>query len=155
MRLRTNDVAAYIIAKVNVLKTALDIKTIIQGDFTSLPAPEEVHSWANIVLVKPSSNEIDRSSTDYLYTVFYYFDVYFLKKYDSDEPINASLVEETEQIVEQLFLIDDYERLSDGSPIIEVLVTRVDYDSDVEGLLRVLDLDITASKISFRLKAEQ
>lgn len=155
MRPQTNTVAEWIIARIAPLKTALNIKTVIQGDFTNLPAPEEIAAWANILLVKPTYNEIEHSNVDGLYEVHYYFNIYFMREFSTSEPINASLIEESETIAEALYELDSDDRLPDQSPILEAFVTRIDYDSDVEGLLRVLDLDVTASRISFRLKAEQ
>lgn len=156
MQLQTNIVAGWIEERAETLKTQLEIKTVIQGDFTSLPAPKDISDWANILLIKPTHNSIEKSTIDGLFRVTYYVDIYFLRVYSTDEPISASMIDATELLVKSLFFIDeDEERLPDGSPIAEGYVYRVDYDSDVQGLLRALDTDVTASKISYLLIAEQ
>lgn len=158
MKLKTNEVSSWIVKRIEPIKEALGIKTIMQGDFTSLPAPEEIDEWCNILIIKPTSNQIASSSTDYMYKVSYNIDLYYLRKINQDEPINASLVDATEQIAESLFFnedIDEDDRFRDGDVITEAFPRDIDYDSDVEGLLRALQLDITASKINWSLTSEQ
>lgn len=158
MKLKTNEVSSWIVKRIEPIKEELGIKTIMQGDFTSLPAPEEIDEWCNILIIKPTSNQIASSSTDYMYKVSYNIDLYYLRKINQDEPINASLVDATEQIAESLFFnedIDEDDRFRDGDVITEALPRDIDYDSDVEGLLRALQLDITASKINWSLTSEQ
>lgn len=158
MKLKTNEVSSWIVKRIEPIKEELGIKTIMQGDFTSLPAPEEIDEWCNILIIKPTSNQIASSSTDYMYKVSYNIDLYYLRKINQDEPINASLVDATEQIAESLFFnedIDEDDRFRDGDVITEAFPRDIDYDSDVEGLLRTLQLDITASKINWSLTSEQ
>lgn len=152
----TNEVYQWILERIEPLREDLGIKTIIQGDFTSLPAPDQVSDWCNILLIKPKTNRITPSDVYTLYRIDYFFEIFYIRKFSQDEPINASLVEDTESILEALFTIeDDQERFSDDGLILEALPTDVDYNSDVEGLLRALDLDVTASKIDYQLKAEK
>jgi hypothetical protein len=130
----------------------------MQGDFTSLPAPENIKEWCNILLIKPTKTRIESSSTDGGYNVTYLFELFFLRNINPEEPINAALVSATEKIAQSLFFDEDEDmddRLEDGSPVLLAFPHDIDYDSDVEGLLRALKLDITASKIDFQLQAEQ
>lgn len=158
MRLKTNEIFEWIYKRTEPLISELDIKTVMQGDFTSLPVPEDIKEWCNILLIKPTRNQIQNSSTDGNYQVTYFFELYFLRSINQDEPINATLVDATETLAEALFFSEDEDmddRLEDGSPVLYAYPINIDYDSDVEGLLRALQLDITASKIDFQLQAEQ
>lgn len=158
MKLKTNEIYEWIYKRIDSLTSELNIKTVMQGDFTSLPAPEAIKEWCNILLIKPTRNQIQNSSTDGSYQVIYLFELYFLRGINQDEPINATLVNATETLAEALFFSEDEDmddRLADGSPVLSAHPTNIDYDSDVEGLLRALQLDITASKIDFQLQAEQ
>lgn len=156
MKPETNEVYSWILDRIEPLKEELGIQTVIQGDFTSLPAPDQVSSWCNILLIKPKTNRIVPGEVEGLYRVDYFFELFYIRKFSQDEPINASLVEDTEKLIQPLFVIEDEEeRFADDGLILEALPTDVTYDSDVEGLLRALELDVTASKVDYQLKTEK
>jgi hypothetical protein len=136
------------------LKEKLGIKTIVKGSFSNMPGPDDMTEHANMLVIVPTRNTITANDGEDRYNIVYNISMYYLRKYDtSTEVINDALVEAADLLASQFFISGL--RFNDDSPIYKCWISLVDYESDFQGILGSLEVEMDAVHLMWSFEAEK